>query len=62
VNIMTDVEYAKKMITHHQVAVSMSKDLLSESPRAKIEAFAEKVIEAQTKEIAWLREWVRQNG
>jgi uncharacterized protein (DUF305 family) len=54
---MTDIEYAKEMIVHHQMAVDMSRKLLSGSPRPKMKAFAEKVIEAQTKEIEWLKEW-----
>lgn len=59
---MTDVEYAKKMIPHHQMAVDMSKQLLAAAPRPKIKAFAEQVIATQTKEIAWLKDWLSQNS
>lgn len=61
-NTMTDVQYAREMIPHHQMAVDMSKKLLRGEPRPKIKAFAEKVIEAQTKEIEWLREWLKNNA
>jgi uncharacterized protein (DUF305 family) len=60
--MMTDLEYARKMIPHHQMAIDMSRALLRGSPRPKIKAFAEKVIEVQGKEIEWLKTWLRDNA
>lgn len=59
---MSEAGYAREMIKHHQNAVDMSERLLRNAPRAKIKAFAEKVIEVQTKEIAWLETWLEKNA
>lgn len=55
---MTESKYARDMIEHHRMAVRMSQELLRGSPRPRIKAFAEKVIEAQSKEIEWLQSWL----
>lgn len=57
-----DVSYARAMITHHEAAVAMSKLLLKGNPRPLMKKFAEKVIEAQSKEIEWLKSWLRANA
>lgn len=59
---MTESEYAERMIEHHQMAVDMSEELLDGKPRKKLKAFAENVIKVQTKEISWLKEWLRLNS
>jgi uncharacterized protein (DUF305 family) len=57
---MTEQRYAKEMIEHHKMAVQMSSALLRDGKlRPRIKAFAEKVIEAQSKEIEWLQEWLK---
>lgn len=56
-----DIAFLSQMITHHQAAVEMAKQALSHNPKPPVKEAADKVIEAQTKEIAqmtgWLKEW-----
>lgn len=58
---MGEAEYARSMIKHHQDAVDMSKSLLQGKPRNRIRTFAEKVVDAQSKEITWLKKWLEMN-
>jgi uncharacterized protein (DUF305 family) len=51
---MTDAEYVKEMIPHHQMAVDMSKELLQTTQNPELKQFAENVIEKQTSEIKQL--------
>lgn len=51
---MTDSEYVKEMIPHHQMAVDMSKELLQTTQNPELKQFAENVIEKQTSEIKQL--------
>lgn len=51
---MTDAEYVKEMIPHHQMAVDMSKELLQTTTNPELKQFAENVIEKQTSEIKQL--------
>ena len=51
---MTDAEYVKEMIPHHQQAVEMSKELLQTTSNPELKQFAENVIEKQTSEIKQL--------
>lgn len=51
---MTDAEYVKEMIPHHQMAVEMSKELLQTTQNPELKQFAENVIEKQTSEIKQL--------
>lgn len=53
---MTDAEYVKEMIPHHQTAVEMSKDLLQTTQNPELKQFAERVIEKQTQEIEQLKQ------
>lgn len=57
-----DIQYARDMIKHHQDAVGMSQKLLRGSARPEIKSFAEKVIEAQSKEIKFLLGWLKENA
>ena len=47
------------MIPHHQAALDMAKAELKFGKDAKARAMAEKLIEAQEKEIAELEEWLK---
>ena len=51
---MSDAEYVKEMIPHHQMAVDMSKEVLQTTTNPEIKQFAESVITAQTQEIKQL--------
>ncbi len=54
---MKDDDYVNAMIEHHGEAVRMSKELLASSKSSEIRSFAEKVIEAQSKEIKELQKF-----
>jgi len=58
----TGVEYEevwlRGMIVHHIGAVEMSERLLKETERPELEAFANDIIQTQTKEVEQMREWL----
>ena len=54
-----DVDFVQMMIPHHQAALEMAKAELKFGKDAKARAMAEKLIEAQEKEIAELEEWLK---
>lgn len=53
-----DKEFAEEMIKHHQAAVEMSKWLLRNGNHPQMKSIANRIILAQTKEIAVLRAFV----
>lgn len=58
-----DVAFLSQMITHHAAAVDMAKQALKTATKPETKQEAQKVIDAQTKEIAqmtgWLKEWYK---
>lgn len=57
----TDQQFLSDMIVHHESAVQMSKQVLEHTSRKEVRSLAVAIIEAQTKEIEqmknWLQEW-----
>lgn len=51
-------DFAQEMIVHHEAAVDMSKELLAKGSDPELKALAESIIQAQTKEIEFLRAWL----
>lgn len=51
-----------KMIPHHQSAVDMAQAYLKEGTDPEIVALAQKIIEAQKKEIEQLTNWLQEHG
>jgi uncharacterized protein (DUF305 family) len=51
-------DFAQEMIVHHEAAVDMSKELLAKGSDPELKALAENIIQAQTKEIEFLRAWL----
>ena len=51
-----DLQFLDSMIHHHNGAISMAKMVLGKSDRPELKAFAQKIIDDQTKEIAALQE------
>lgn len=56
-----DVAFMSQMITHHQGAIDMAEQTLKVAQKPETKQEAQKVIDAQTKEIAqmegWLKDW-----
>ncbi len=56
-----DIAFLSQMISHHQAALQMAKQAVAASSKPKTKENAQKVIVAQTAEIAqmtqWLKEW-----
>jgi len=52
-----DKDYAMMMISHHQGAIDMSEAELKYGKNETLRAMAQKVIDAQTKEIKELKDW-----
>ena len=58
----TDVDFARMMIPHHQGAIDMAKAELAEGEDPELRRLAEAIIAAQEKEIAFLKQWLADNG
>ena len=52
-----DLEFIRQMITHHEGAVKMAKDLLTHEPNAELHSLADNIITSQEAEIKQMREW-----
>ncbi len=58
-----DIAFLSQMIAHHEAAVMMAKQALVAAKKTETKQNAQKVIDAQTKEIAqmtaWLKDWYK---
>jgi len=54
-----DVDFMRGMIPHHQGAIDMAQVLLKHSKDARVKRFAQGIIAAQTKEIRFMRNWLK---
>lgn len=58
-----DIAFLSQMIAHHEAAVTMAKQALTAAKKEETKQNAQKVIDAQSKEIAqmtaWLKEWYK---
>lgn len=50
--------FLRGMIVHHIGAVQMAEELLEQTDRPELEAFAQDVISLQSKEIETMKEWL----
>jgi uncharacterized protein (DUF305 family) len=57
-----DMDFSMMMIPHHQSAIDMAKVQLELGDDPEMRAMAERVIEAQEKEIEELKAWQAENG
>ena len=53
-----DIDFATMMLTHHKGAVEMSKVEINQGSNAELKTFAQKVIDDQNKEIAFMEEFI----
>lgn len=51
-----DLQYLDSMIHHHNGAVMMAKMVLGKTERSELKAFAQKIIDDQTKEIGYMQQ------
>ena len=56
-----DKDFAAQMIPHHQSAVDMAKAYLSYGQEAGLRKLCQNIINSQTKEINWLKDWLAKN-
>lgn len=54
-----DQRFIEAMIPHHEGAVSMARDALMNAERQEIKDLAEAIIAAQEREIAEMRQWLK---
>lgn len=57
-----DKAFIEEMIPHHQMAVMMANMLLQGTARDEMKTLAQNIIDAQTKEIAMMRQWYKEWG
>lgn len=56
-----DKDFAAQMIPHHQSAVDMAEAYLQYGKEASLRTLCQDIINSQTKEIKWLKEWLAKN-
>ncbi len=54
-----DKAFIEEMIVHHEGAVAMAELALQSARHAEIKQMANEIIDAQTREITTMREWLR---
>lgn len=57
-----DVDFVKGMIPHHQGAIDMAKVVLEHGKDPELKTLAREIIEAQEKEIVWMKDWLVRNA
>lgn len=56
--LVTDKEYLKGMIEHHDMAILMSDEIIKKSNDLVVRNFATNIIQAQQGEIEWMKKYL----
>lgn len=56
-----DKDFVRMMRMHHQQGIDMARTELEKGSSPEVKAMAQKIIEAQQREIAAFDEWLRRN-
>lgn len=57
-----DKDFVAQMIPHHQSAVDMAKAYLQYGNNASLKKLSQDIVNSQSREIDWLKEWLTKNG
>lgn len=57
-----DKDFVAQMIPHHQSAVDMAKAYLQYGNNAALKKLSQDIVNSQSREIDWLKEWLSKNG
>ena len=55
-----DLQFIDSMIHHHEGAIQMANMVIGKTKRPEVKAFAQRIIEDQTKEIGQMKQWREQ--
>jgi uncharacterized protein (DUF305 family) len=57
-----EIEFLRLMIAHHRGGVLMAEAVLAQTQRSEVRRLAESIVTAQTGEIDYMRDLLRQRG
>ncbi len=57
-----EIDFVRGMIPHHQGAIDMAEVMLKHGENPELRKLAQEIIAAQTREIAWMEDWLAKNA